>query len=210
MNDMLNIFKSADFLKAVLSASVIAAIISSALNSLFGFISTRYFKKEDYKNKFYELIINKRLQVYENLLSTVNKLYMLSPSDTDGKIMIHIFYNENLLNNFKAELEDNKNVKLWIGESTGKYVQDLSIYLYNKTAELSKTNEHDKDSKLENIGYNDFQKVRDIRDNIINSMATELRELHNIDSFFKSKEGLFDYSNKNFERYIEYSPKRNE
>lgn len=208
---IMGIFNNKEALNVIISATVFAAIISSIINFIANLLIAHFSKKREYKNKFYELVLNKRISAYESLISVINQLYAVNYTVRENDNMtLSIHSDLDSLIEFKNELDNNKNIKFWISMNTSMCTQELGIYLHNTITVIQKTDEHLRDKVLKEIAEQDFQKIRELRDKINSSLSKDFANLYDIDSFLKKYNKKFDYSNKAFEKYIEYSPTTNE
>jgi thioester reductase-like protein len=207
MTELDKLLTSDIFKTALISSSVIAAMISTFLTFLFNFFLTNHFKNKDYKLKFNEIILNKRISTYEHVIKIVEELFkVVSPSDNSGTLTLGIFHNIETLNNYKSELNKSEILKFWLNKDIASKLSEFNLDLHNIISQVEKENHNQ--NLLKSIAESRFQELRQKRDEMISILYTDFSCLHDIDSFIKSKNNKFDYSNESFKRYIEYSPNK--
>jgi thioester reductase-like protein len=207
MTELDKLLTSDIFKTALISSSVIAAMISTFSTFLFNFFLTNHFKNKDYKLKFNEIILNKRISTYEHVIKIVEELFkVVSPSDNSGTLTLGIFHNIETLNNYKSELNKSEILKFWLNKDIASKLSEFNLDLHNIISQVEKENHNQ--NLLKSIAESRFQELRQKRDEMISILYTDFSCLHDIDSFIKSKNNKFDYSNESFKRYIEYSPNK--
>lgn len=207
MTELDKLLASDIFKTALISSSVIAAMISTFLTFLFNFFLTNHFKNKDYKLKFNEIVLNKRISTYEHVIRVVEELFkVVSPTDNSGTLTLGIFYNIQALNDYKAELNKSEILKFWLNKDIASKLSEFNLDLHNIISQVQK--ESHNQTLLKSIAESRFQELRQKRDEMISILYTDFSCLHDIDSFIKSKNDKFDYSNESFKRYIEYSPNK--
>lgn len=209
MDKLNELLTSETFKTALISSSVIAALISSFITFGFNFFLTNHFKNKDYKLKFNEMILDKRIKTYETLINVIEELFaVVSPTDDLSKSTLGIFINIETLSKYHIKLYNSVMSKFWLSKDISAKLSELNLNLHNIICQVEKETEENKDDMLKSIAELRFQEFRQYRDDMIQVLYNDFSQLHEIESFIKSKGEKFDYLNPSFIKYIEYSPKQ--
>lgn len=190
---------------SIISASVIAGILASFLNFIANFITAKFTKNKEYKNKYFELIMNKRMEAYEKTLIVINKLFQTNVHAIDKSLILSILNEPSSLIDFKAEWNSNIGSSYWLSSKTSGHIQELDLHLHNLINEISHNDEKQEYINLLKVSTEETEKIRILRYDIINSLSVDFKNLYKIDDFL-NKEVIKDYSKSAKMMYVKYPP----
>jgi len=149
------------------------------VTGIFNLIKTRI----DYKNDYYKLLLNNRLSSLQ-LISNI--LYWISVTcidESDGKPYYIIFHKNGNQAVDKIELEFYSSIaklsisNIWISKKVRKEITELNRYLISNKIRFNNIED----------GKKHYQKLAELRDNILVQTKKELLKLHNIRKLLKEE-----------------------
>jgi len=167
------VLTSIDLLKIALTSGASAAIITAIANG--------YFKKLDYKRDYYKKIIERRLNVYEEVENIIGEFYFVRQKDKDGNKTGSYYSCMSTLKKkrrtmFKIRLCLKH--KIWLSKSMREEISLLnSLLLKYKNADTVIY-------QKEIIAAHD--KIHPIRNKMQEMLTQDLLELHDVEGFLKS------------------------
>ena len=148
------------------SSSIIATFLSAIIN--------QYFKKIEFRNDYYKIIIQKRIEAYENIEAQIQILKVSILDESDGKSYHRIFYSDEYFNELTSPLLKANSNSLWINKKTNEKLIQL-LHIFNKVRFENKDDLTEAGKKyyweiaylrddLENLVRNDLLKLYDFKD----------------------------------------------
>lgn len=166
-------------LEIILASSLIATIVSSIISAI---ISIKL-KSLDYKNEYYKIILEKRLEAYK-FLETQIAVLKGSVVDDDGQVYHLIFHEgEDKFNEFQMNLFLAFSFGMWINASTMKRMEELNELFLKISRKIEGLSEED----IQKTGTSFYGEIVRLRSNLENSIREDLLNLHNLKSFKKNK-----------------------
>ncbi len=164
------------------SGTVLATLITSIFN--------HYIKKQEYRNLYHKIILDKRVSACE-IINTLIGTLKISILDDKDKLPYHnIFHDQadfaGLLTYFSKIME----YELWLSDETKKRLQDLRKLIINCSYQLSTRN-------LLDIGKENYKEIAILRDQLERDFIKDLSKLHEIDKFLKKKTVLTVFAHSN-------------
>jgi hypothetical protein len=175
----------------IISSSVIATILSSIISIKL--------KNLEFRNEYYKIVINKRLQAYEHLESIIARLKTSVLDEDDGKAYHLIFsYTAEKYFEFIHELMITNSFDLWVNSDT----KDKFGTLRNVLNQISFDFETSDEKELVKAGKDNYKRIFELRNELETLVLSDVLSLHKIDKI-KSKKILDD----NYQ-IINYNKKR--
>lgn len=160
----------------ILSSSLIAAGLTKFLD----YIIHRF----TYKQEYHKLILNKRLQAYEQLDQLLQQMFVYS-FDQD-KVFPHAFFSKQANRKFSLILIRTMEYKLWLSTKTAKTLIDLFELIDKEVEKFEDINGDISDYKSIGISINEpFSKYAD---ELRKLMVGDLEKLFKIKKFFEEKQ----------------------
>lgn len=162
-----------DWITILLSSAVVSAITSGAIAYLI--------EKRKYSQEYWKITIEKRLETYaeiEKLLS-----YFQSSHLINGKPCHLVFLNLDTYEGFQLDSGKITWKRNWISSKLFKKLIELNRLLY----ELGSSNETLSISEISKFGVENYNKIADIRDEMLKIMAKDYLGMPKVEEFFKRK-----------------------
>lgn len=164
----------------VLTSSLISGIVSAIISYYFNL----KIKKLDYKNEYYKILINKRLEAYQFVENQISVLRNITFDELDNKTYHIMFsFGEDECINFQKNLMIAKSKGLWIDEETTNTIDEFNEIFYNINQKINNKTE----IEIENIGKNYYKKISNLRVKLENNLREGLNDLHNIEKIFRTQ-----------------------
>jgi hypothetical protein len=177
----------------ILTSSLIATILSSAISAYISY----YIKKVEFRNEYYKIVIQKRIEAYELLESQIARLKQ-STLDTDSKAYHTVFaydskyFLESITPAIKAT-----SYSIWINPDT----LDTFYKLKDVLIEISFNIQPEMPSGLILEGKRNYKKIALIRDELEFKVRRDILTLYKLDDLKsirrKIKENPFINMNNN-------------
>lgn len=175
-----------------MTENFISIISSSFFASLFTVLITNYLKKRhqerDYKNKYYEKILDKRIKAYDDLDSLINEFTTFAKVE-DGKILIHSFFltKKTYLKATKI-LNENISNTFWLSNEASNILSKLQVFIINKVDnEIFQNIESYDQSELHSKRKKHFEDIRSFVKELKLIAKKDVKALHKINSFFNKE-----------------------
>jgi len=153
--------------QVALSSSVIAAIVSAAINL--------WIKRNEYSNDYYKMVITKRIAAYEQLECLIIGL-KTSVLDKDNKPYHLIFAKDDDWLTAHKLLQDVMEHALWLSEKIFEKTRELNYLIFG----LSQGN-------VIEFGKANYEKIATLREDMEKILAADMLELHHIRKFLREK-----------------------
>lgn len=164
----------------ILSSSLISVVISTIVSTVVSF----KLKHLEYRNEFYKIIINKRLNVYEHLERQLAVLKTSVFDDTDSKVYYHIFaYTESEFHEFQQNLMIAMNFSFWVCSDTQEKMKELSNVFF----EISNKFDLSKGKDLIKAGKDYYLNINRIRNDLEVMFTKDMLKLYDVKSFIKKR-----------------------
>jgi hypothetical protein len=138
-----------DTTSIILTSTVIATFLSSAINAVVG----HYAKQRDFKNDYYKTIIQRRIQAYEQVEALVVKL-KTSILDKDDKLYHFLFSDEEgKLDTYLNSYADIHPHQLWMSETLFEKLRELQDIMFA----------YKEDTSIVEFGKQNYRRVADLR-----------------------------------------------
>jgi hypothetical protein len=163
---------SLELLTLLLSSAVVSGLVSALLTGWFG----RLTKKDEYKNGFYKLVLDRRMKSYEvveRLILSVktavhgedNRLYHLAFAHED----VSMATNKLMLETMQGAM--------WLSDDLFSATRELNHLMFSKA----------KDGSWIDFGKKHYQAIAKLRIRMETLLVRDMLELHNIPAFLKRK-----------------------
>ena len=106
----------------VLSSAGIASIISTIVGCVFNVLM----QKRKYKDDYYKMVINRRMNTYEKVENVLNSLRTWTPKNSTQTTFCVIFENEEILVDFHKQLYDVMVDSVWLSEGINDNFEALN------------------------------------------------------------------------------------
>jgi hypothetical protein len=160
---------------AALSSTVISAVISAIILGIFNLRT----KRSEYVNEYHKLILQRRITAYEHI-ETLIFLIKTAVIDTDGDHhpYHHVFAQENPQQILHGLLGNIMIHSLWLSKEAFESTRKLNILLFSLL---------DNGLGAVEFGKTHYQQIVYIREELEDILAEDMRTLHQVDRFLKSK-----------------------
>jgi hypothetical protein len=163
----------------------VLGVLSSALAvAALSAVVTIYVSKLSYKQKYYEKIVERRLQAYEEISGFIGSLKTtIHESVGEDRRPYHSVFSygfDDFVIATHGALSDT--VKFWISNSTNKAILDLNKEFYRCSLLYREL-----DGDLIEVGRREYQEVARLRDILENASNHELLGLHDVPKFLKNR-----------------------
>ncbi|WP_418117520.1 hypothetical protein [Variovorax sp. 350MFTsu5.1] len=169
MNSSLSI---PELVTLLLSSAVVSALVTASLNGVFG----RLAKKDEYKNAYYKLVLDRRMKAYELIEELIVKV-KIAIADEDGKTY-HIafaFEEENFgLNRLMVSVMGQS---MWLSDELFQATRKLNVLMYSRP----------KVQGWIDFGKANYQEIANLRTEIEQLVVKDMMVLHDIPQFLRRK-----------------------
>lgn len=170
----------------ILSSAFVTSILSSVATWLIG----NHAQNKSYKNDYYKLVINKRMDAYQYIDSQLKSM-KITVLDDDAKPYHSMFggdqkfvyANQNDLLLARAN-------GIWISEAMENALTELNQLLFEINSNIT----NDVKNNVA-IAKNYYSKLADTREKVENQLRKDMLELYDVKGFLKEKKqsGLVEY-----------------
>jgi hypothetical protein len=171
----------------------IVIILSAILSIIVSAVTTFILKNLEYKHKYFQTIITKRIESYQMIEEIIT---LLSTTIGQNKKWFHfIFSNQENYNNFLLKINDLSQKRMWISPYTYSIIMMINQLFY-KISSILENLEDEKD--LLSLGKEYYSGISQMRDLLISAAARDYKNLYKIPKLFKEKvnENKFLWKNK--------------
>lgn len=152
----------------------VLSIFGGALLTLF---TTLIVNRVSYRNEYYKIIIEKRIQAYKNVEHLINNI-----KRTGFRIISQAVLNNNLdlLKPLKEEIDLAQSESIWLSQEMKNALQKMELLLFSFELESIKKVELDKGWELQKTIYENTITIEQIH-------KQDMLLMHNVRSFLKNK-----------------------
>ncbi|MEQ9426735.1 MAG: hypothetical protein RJQ09_20090 [Cyclobacteriaceae bacterium] len=174
---------------AIISSSVIATLLSSLVNF--------YFRKEDFKNEYYKIVIQKRLKAYEWLETQIASLKSSVLDEEDGKPyhLIFGYGRESFMESIQQSMLANAH-NLWLASKTNDLLTKL-VHIFNK---IPFEVDIDDSEALILTGKKYYRDIAELRTQLENSVREDILSLYSLSSIKRKRNNPKEYNVINVKR----------
>ncbi len=156
----------------ILTSSVIAAILSAFVSAL---VSIKL-KQMDYKNEYYKIIINKRLESYQFLENQIALLKGVALGNDKKPYHMIFSYGIDDFGKFQQNLMMAMSYSIWIEDSTIKVMEELNDVFFS----IGEKIENFTQDQIIEIGKDYYDVIAELRATLDNCVRKDLFNLHKI------------------------------
>lgn len=163
---------------AIISSSVVAAVLTSIINWLL--------VKQNYKNDYYKIILEKRINAYENMNSLVSEMSVLT--NMGDYLIPTICFTVESFDNFQIKLALSVSDGFWLSSELSSKLSETNVYLLNNISNKISTDPRkiDIDEKYNESGKLELEQVRAFRKSLQTIMNSDFKKLYDVRSFLNS------------------------
>lgn len=170
-----------NILEIVLASSVISGIVSAIISYYFNL----RIRKLDYKNEYYKILINKRLEAYQFIENQTAVLRNVTIDDIDNKTFHLMFsYGEDKFIDFQKNIMLANSKGLWIDKETSNTLTEFNDLFYNINEKVFKKSREE----IEEVGKLYYKPISALRVKLENNLRKGFIDLHNIEKIFETQE----------------------
>lgn len=167
-----------DLVATILASTVLASTISNIITVW----NSQKLKDQDYKNEYFKIVLQKRLETYEFIERQISVLKSIEADTINNEIYYSIFaYGKEKFDEFQQNLLIALSQSQWISKKTIKEMEKLN-QLFFTIETKSQDNE-----QLKQEGIINHKTICYIRNSLEKQVNKDYLELHKIDKFLKSK-----------------------
>lgn len=170
----------------ILSSALVSSILSSVATWLIG----NHAQNKSFKNDYYKLVINKRMEVYQHIDNQL-KAMKITTLDDDAKAYHSMFYgDQKIVFANQHELSLARANGIWLSNDMENALSDLNKVLFEINQDI--TDDIESNVALAKMYYT---KVADTREKVEKQLRKDMLELYKVKRFLKEKKktGYIDY-----------------
>jgi len=155
----------------------LTAVICVIVGALLTFIATLIVNRVSYKNEYYKIIIEKRIQAYKNVEHLINNI-----KRTGIRTISQAIWNNSLdlLKPLKDEIDLAKSESIWLSQEMKNALQRMELLLFSFELENDEKVELNKGLDLQKTIYENTITIEQIH-------KQDMLSMHKVRSFLKNK-----------------------
>lgn len=173
----------------ILSSALVSSILSSVATWLIG----NHTQNKSFKNDYYKLVINKRMEAYEHIDNQL-KTMKITTLDDDAKPFHSMFYgNQKTISENQNNLIIARANGIWLSNAMENELSELNKILFDINHEIT-----DDIANNVSIAKSYYYKVAASREKVEKQLRKDMLELYKVKRFLKEKRKI---------GYVEYKVK---
>lgn len=162
-----------DTLTLVLSSTLISGLVSALVSGWFNLQS----KKNEYANAYYKLILDRRLDAYEEVEKLIGSI-KVAVVDAENRPYHLLFSKDDDHTNVYQVLAGTMSKALWLSDDLFELTRQLNLLVYGRAKD---------EVGLIEFGKLNYKTVSDLRTNMEKIHLRDMLTLHDAPGFLKSK-----------------------
>lgn len=163
---------------AILSSAGVASIISAIV----GYFFNLSMHKRQYKDDYYKMIINRRMNTYEKVEKVLNTLRAWTPKSSTQTSFCIIFENEEMLVDFHKQLYDVMVDSVWLSEGINDNFEALNELIIKTEQGLT-----ERGFDINQMGVHLNDSMAAIHEHLETHYIKDMLKLHDVENFLESK-----------------------
>ena len=172
--------ENSDFIKLILTSSLIGVIISTLVNWLI-------IPRINYRNEYYKKIIDKKLDAYASVDDFITYIQHHNYNSFRKEFVSMGFYSMKNFGDMGSSAVKVMNKSFWLERNTLNAFEDINSFVAACYEVLKTVHESNYNNKLNDIYIKNQERINELCNKLALAVLNDYREMSNIKSFLSKK-----------------------